>query len=168
MNKTKKITLTALFIALAVVLRTFATVFLFGTTKFGFSFLPIVLSSAVLGTVYGGIVGGASDVVGYLIKPDGAFFPGFTISAILKGIIYGLFLFKKPKNILNISLAILTTIILVDLGINSIWINMLYGTNITAVIISKLATLPIYAGLQILILFIMFKYLDKEISKILE
>ncbi|MCK9478050.1 MAG: folate family ECF transporter S component [Firmicutes bacterium] len=168
MKKTKIITLAALFMALILIMRTFATFFLFGSTKFGFSFVPEALGSAILGPFIGGAVGGLSDIVGFLIKQDGTYFPGFTISSILKGLIYGLFLFKRPKSLRNIAAAILSAAVLVDLAINSIWINMLYGTKMSVVFLSKIATLPIYASLQIMIIYAMFKYLGKEIAKISE
>lgn len=168
MKETRKITFAALFIAIDVILKVYLTFFLFGTTKFGFSFIPAVVSSASLGPLWGGITGGLADLLGYFIKQDGTYFPGFTASAIIKGLLYGLFLFKKPKSIKSIVQAVLSAMILVDLGLNSLWINMLYGTKISAVFISKLATLPLFAIIQILILYILFKSLGKEISKISE
>jgi ECF transporter S component (folate family) len=166
--KIRQLTYAALFVALTTILKVYATVFLFGSTKFGLSFIPSAIGSAVLGPVWGGIIGGLSDVIGYLIKQDGTYFPGFTASAIAKGILYGLFLYKKPKNLAGVTLAVLTTVVFLDFLVNAVWINILYGTAIKAVLISKLVTLPLYAGLQILILYILFKYLSKEISKISE
>lgn len=166
--KIRQLTYAALFVALTTILKVYATVFLFGSTKFGLSFIPSAIGSAVLGPVWGGIIGGLSDVIGYLIKQDGTYFPGFTASAIAKGILYGLFLYKKPKNLAGVTLAVLTTVVFLDFLVNAVWINISYGTAIKAVLISKLVTLPLYAGLQILILYILFKYLSKEISKISE
>jgi len=166
--KIRQLTYAALFVALTTILKVYATVFLFGSTKFGLSFIPSAIGSAVLGPVWGGIIGGLSDVIGYLIKQDGTYFPGFTASAIAKGILYGLFLYKKPKNLAGVTLAVLTTVVFLDFLVNAVWINIMYGTAIKAVLISKLVTLPLYAGLQILILYILFKYLSKEISKISE
>lgn len=166
--KIRQLTYAALFVALTTILKVYATVFLFGSTKFGLSFIPSAIGSAVLGPVWGGIIGGLSDVIGYLIKQDGTYFPGFTASAIAKGILYGLFLYKKPKNLAGVTLAVLTTVVFLDFLVNAVWINILYGIAIKAVLISKLVTLPLYAGLQILILYILFKYLSKEISKISE
>ncbi|MDR0406020.1 MAG: folate family ECF transporter S component [Clostridiales bacterium] len=168
MKKTKKITLAAVFTALTVILKTFTTVFLFRTSKFGFSFVPAVLGSAVLGPLWGGAVGGLSDVLGYFLVRDGAYYPGFTVSAVLKGVIYGLFLFKKPKNIPNILLAILTSVIVVDLGVNTLWIHRLYGTDLTAVFLSKIASVPVFAVIQAAVMYLLFKYLRKEISRISE
>ena len=65
--------------------------------RVGFGSVPIIMSGMMFGPVVGGITGVVADVVGYLINPmGGTFFPGFTLSAALYGIIAGV-LFKKMK-----------------------------------------------------------------------
>ena len=150
--KIRQLTYAALFVALTTILKVYATVFLFGSTKFGLSFIPSAIGSAVLGPVWGGIIGGLSDVIGYLIKQDGTYFPGFTASAIAKGILYGLFLYKKPKNLAGVTLAVLTTVVFLDFLVNAVWINILYGTAIKAVLISKLVTFLYMRGFKYLII----------------
>ncbi|NLB81390.1 MAG: folate family ECF transporter S component [Clostridiaceae bacterium] len=112
MRKTKVITLAALFIALIIIIKTYATFFLFGTTKFGLTFIPEAIGSAVLGPIIGSIIGGLADILGFMIKQDGSYFYGFTVSAIIKGALYGLLLHKKQKSLLNITFAVLSCIIL--------------------------------------------------------
>ena len=81
--------------ALAMVLNMVASINVGPYIRIGFSGLPNQVVAYLFGPAVGGIFGGALDVIKYLIKPDGAFFPGFTISAALGGIIYGAFLYKK-------------------------------------------------------------------------
>ncbi len=57
--------------------------------------IPVAIGGMLFGPVIGGVIGGAIDIVGYIAKPTGAFFPGFTISAIASGIIFGICLYKK-------------------------------------------------------------------------
>lgn len=52
-----------------------------------FGGFPIVLSGLIMGPVAGGIVGGVSDVVGYPLAPRAPYFPHFTLTAILAGVI---------------------------------------------------------------------------------
>ena len=75
----------------------------------------------------GGIFGGALDVIKYLIKPEGAFFPGFTISAVLGGMIYGAFLYKKKVTVPRVFAAQLLVKVFVNILLNTLWLNMLYG-----------------------------------------
>ena len=41
----------------------------------------------------GFVCGGLGDLIQFVIKPTGAYFPGWTISAALAGFIYGLFFY---------------------------------------------------------------------------
>ena len=81
--------------ALAMVLNMVASINVGPYIRIGFSGLPNQVVAYLFGPAVGGIFGAALDVIKYLIKPDGAFFPGFTVSAALGGIIYGAFLYKK-------------------------------------------------------------------------
>lgn len=63
--------------------------------RVGFGSIPLIMAGMMFGPVVGGITGIVADVVGYMINPmGGTFFPGFTLTAALYGIISGL-LFKN-------------------------------------------------------------------------
>lgn len=89
LKDTRKLTTVAMLIALAVILGFFATVQLGDFLKIGFSFVPNELTAMFFGPAVGGIMAGVSDILKFIVKPTGQFFPGFTISAILGGMIYG-------------------------------------------------------------------------------
>ncbi len=167
MKKTRILTYMGLLTAIAIALRIFDTYLPQTLTKYGLSFIPIIFSSAALGPVLGGVVSGASDFLAVILRGEG-FLYGFSISAILKGLIYGVFLYKKPKNLLNTFLAVITAVVTVDLFLNSYWVQEFFGTPYRAAFISKLFTLPIYAAAQIIIMRLLFKVLGKEIQKISE
>ena len=86
-------------LALRVVLGMFAnaTLPLFGNAiKISPSFLPIVMAGALFGPVPAMLVGALGDVLSYLIAPTaGGFFPGFTVSGALTGLIYGFALYNR-------------------------------------------------------------------------
>ena len=85
-----KICYSALFIALTIILsRFFALPGLFGLSflKISFANSVVLFSSFYLGPLWGMIVGGASDVLGAILFPQGgAFNPLFTIPALLTGL----------------------------------------------------------------------------------
>ncbi len=58
--------------------------------RLGLGKLPIIFAGIFLGPLAGGLVGGISDVVGYMLSPMGAYMPHFTIGAALTGILPGL------------------------------------------------------------------------------
>lgn len=72
--------------------------------RIGFGGLPVIISGILFGPFVGAVVGLVADLVGFMINPmGGAYFPGFTISAALSGVIPG-FLYawirkiKRPMN----------------------------------------------------------------------
>ena len=117
------------------------------------------------------------DLIGALLFPFGAYFPGFTASAGLMGLTYGLFLYKKPgKEISNfkyiISLIISSVIVLgaIKILLESLFLNVLYGKAYLAVVASRVITQTIMLPIQVITIFLLekalrpfaIKYLYKE------
>jgi riboflavin transporter len=129
----------------------FFTIMIGSFIKIGFSFLTIALAGMLYGPFTAGILGGIGDIINYLIKPTGPFFPGFTINGILTGIIYGLFFYKKNINIKRILLARICVIILVDLCLTTTWLSLLYGKAFFILLpmraLKAVVMLPIETGL---------------------
>lgn len=98
MSKTKKIILSALLLALSIVLSRFLSIKT-PLLTITFNFVPIILAAVWLGPKYSTLIAGLSDVIGAVLFPFGEFFIGFTISSILTGLIYGLVLYKKERRI---------------------------------------------------------------------
>ena len=67
-----------------------------------FMVLPVAAAGWLFGPVVGGLVGIVADVGGYLIKPTGPFFPGFTITSMLSGVIFGCVLYRRRPTLLRI------------------------------------------------------------------
>ncbi len=96
----KKTIQTGLIIAMALVLRQFGYMVMMGGGT-GMRISPAIFISrfpAVLfGPVYGGITSGLIDILGMIIKPEGAWIPMLTLSAIIGGVLAGL-MWKAVKN----------------------------------------------------------------------
>ena len=63
------------------------------------------------------------DVLSYLIRPDGAYFPGFTITAALGGLIYGFFLYRRPISLPRTIVAKASISLLLNVLLNTFWTN---------------------------------------------
>ncbi|KAF5074881.1 ECF transporter, substrate-specific component [anaerobic digester metagenome] len=94
--------------------------------RVGLGFLANIIAGMYLGPARAGIVGLLADLVGFFMFPKGTFFPGFTISAAVNGILAGYFLEgRKSANFKwFVSYAILSTL-LVDTLMNTIWLVMM-------------------------------------------
>lgn len=91
----RSLVLAALLVALHTVFSFFLSIQVTPSLRISISFLINVIIGVTLGPVMGFVCGGVGDIVQFVIKSTGPFFPGWTISAALAGLIYGSFLYKK-------------------------------------------------------------------------
>lgn len=84
---------TAILIALDLVLKLFVNLQITEDLKLSFAFIAV----ASIGMLYGPTVAGLScvvtDILGYLLKPTGSFSPLFTLVEVAGGVLYGVFLY---------------------------------------------------------------------------
>ncbi len=148
----KKIIYLSLLIAMEVIFTRFLSIQT-PIVRIGFGFLPIAIAAMMFGPIYGGIMAGVADVLGMMLFPSGgAFFPGFTISACLSGVIYGVFLYHKPKTWTRITMAVVTLTIIITLGLNSIWLAMLTGQGVWAILPTRILKAIIMIPIQIIVI----------------
>ena len=82
----------AMLIALDLLLNSFRIV-VSNLLEISFSFVALAVCAMQYGPILGMLVGAITDVLGHFLRSSGAFFPGFTINAILSGLIYGCFFY---------------------------------------------------------------------------
>ena len=85
----KTLTTAAMLMAVSVVLGYF-TIEAGPYLKIGFGGVVNQFVYYLFGPVAGAVYGGVLDLVKYVVKPTGAFFPGFTLNAMLGGVLLGL------------------------------------------------------------------------------
>lgn len=126
-------------------------------------FIPIAMSAYLLGPVYGALTGAAGDIVNYLLFTHvyGPYFPGYSITAALSGLWYGYMLYKKKITWPRAILAIVPVILLGEMGLNSIWVYIMYNKTFWANLPMRLLTNLIETPLKILILMGMTRLLDR-------
>ncbi|MDF2949948.1 MAG: hypothetical protein K0R07_1994, partial [Sedimentibacter sp.] len=83
--------------------------------------IPLMLSGIILGPAAGFISGAASDIINFIAKPGGPFFPGFTLVSALSGFIPGL-IFKHLKKDFNYNILNTIFIALLSVGFVSVFI----------------------------------------------
>lgn len=118
------ITITAMLIACQVVLGNLLQVPMLGK-QYNFGFVPIALAGALMGPIPAAIVGGVGDFLGAHLFPAGAYFPGFTLTNVLVGLVCGLILRGKKPTWWGCGLAVLISLAVLNLFLNSLWLNML-------------------------------------------
>ena len=82
-------------VALEIVLARFCSIQAWNL-RIGFSFLPIAMASIRFGPIPAAMAASAADILGAVLFPTtGAYFPGFTLTAFLTGVIFGLCLYRR-------------------------------------------------------------------------
>lgn len=105
--------------------------------KAGKVLLPAVLAGMSIG--FGGLVflSVENRVVGAALFTIGAYFPGFTQTAFLTGLVFGLFLHKKQGLAQSIAAVGINQFIL-SLLLNTLWISVLYGSPYGPLLLTRL------------------------------
>lgn len=125
----------ALLIALQVVLSRFLSINL-QFLKIGFSFVPLMFAGYIYGASGGVVVALISDVIGALLFPSGPFFPGFTVTAMLSGLIYGTALGGKCTTV-KLALGVVIEQIVCGLLLNTLWLSFLYHSSFRALLATR-------------------------------
>ncbi len=156
----QKIALTALFAALVVVLGNIIQI-PFQERQFNFGFLPTAVAAYMLGAPAAVAAAVLGDVIGALLFPTGPFFPGFTLTAGLVALGYGLILGKGKGTWPRVVLAMLAGAA-VNLFLNSYWLSLLYASKaywgwVSVRVLTYLPELP----LQILVTVAVLRVIDR-------
>ena len=118
----------------------------------GFDFLTVAVTGYLYGPWVAGLSGFVTDILGYLLRPNGPWFPGFTLSAILLGVVYGLFYYQKPVSVGRIVCAKLCVVLLFNFFLTPLWLHIMYGQAFVILtqirIVKNLIKFPVDAALD--------------------
>ena len=162
-NRLAMVITMALLIAIEVVL----TRFLSFNTQFlriGFGFLPVAVMGMMYGPVWAGIGYAIGDVLGMLIFPSGPYFPGFTLSAFLTGLVYGLLLYKKEVTWQRTLIASMIISVVINLGLDTLWLSILYGKGYIPILVGRLVKFPLAVAIQTVLIPLVYKLVVKRIQ----
>lgn len=150
---TKQLVIIAMLVALNVILSRFLSIAAWNI-KIGFAFVPVVFAALYLGPWQAALVGALGDFVGATLFPIAAYFPGFTITAAIVGLIYGLFLSKK-QTMPRILGAVVVTEIVGSLLLNTLWISVLFGSPFLPLMATRVFQCLILGIVEIVVIRVM-------------
>lgn len=157
------ITLAGIFIALHAVLGIFKIPFALDN-RITLTFAVSAAAGMILGPVPAMLICGLGDILGFLLNPGGgAYFFGFTLSAMLGGLIYGICFYKRDKKyfLFWTILAVFLITLFVNIILNTYWLSVMYNKAYQmfalARIIKNLAVFP----LHVIIIFAVFMLTEK-------
>lgn len=133
---TKMLVTASVLIALQIILSRFLSINAWNL-KIGFAFVAVFVAAYFYGPVFSTIVAVVSDILGALLFPSGAFFPGFTLTALLTGLLFGCMLHKKQTSA-RILITVLIDQLVLGLVVNTYWLSILYGTTFGAAAVTRI------------------------------
>ncbi len=92
----------ALLVAVHTILAMVVSVQVTTSLRISISFITNVVTGCLFGPVIGFVCGGIGDIVQFILKPVGDYFPGWTLNAAMAGMIYGIFFYNKFPDKVNV------------------------------------------------------------------
>lgn len=117
--------------------------------KIGFAFVPVFLAAWAYGPVPAAAVGALGDFLGAILFPIGPYFPGFTLSCALTGVIFGLLLHKE-QTLPRIFAAVMLNQFGVSLLLSTLWLHILQGAPYTVLLATRVWQSAILAAVELL------------------
>lgn len=167
LRRTRTLAVTSLFIALNLAMTLMGLrIQVTDQLRITFSFIAEAMIAMLYGPVVAATSGVVTDVLAYIIRPSGGpFFPGFTITAILSGFIYGLFLYRKPINIWR-PLAAKTIInVFLNTGLNSVWLHILYGSPLILFLPERVFKNIVFLPIEVILLYMAGSVIQRSVMR---
>ena len=168
MNKkfdVRKLVQISLLVALQIILTRFCSIQT-PIVRIGFGFVPVVIIATMYGPIYAGVANGIADILGLMLFPSGSFFPGFTLTAILAGVIYGVFLYNKPITWGRIIAASVIINIVLNLGLNTYWLSIMMGKGFLALLPTRIVKELVMIPIKVVIIGIVWKSIIVKVPKL--
>jgi len=117
--------------------------------RIGFGFVPVVLAAMLYGGLPAAILAALADFLGAILFPVGPYFPGFTLTAFLTGLTFGLLLYKK-QSLRNTVLSVAIVQFVLGLLLNTLWISILYHSPFMPLLATRVLQSLLLSVVQIL------------------
>lgn len=162
---TKMLVTAGILIAMNIILSRFLSINAWNL-KIGFTFVTLFVAAYFYGPGFAATVAGIADVIGALLFPSGQFFPGFTLTAVLNGLLYGVLLYKKQTPA-RIALAVILDGLFLSLMLNTLWISILYGSPFWPLVGTRIFQCLIMAPVQFVTITILTRMLARTRKEVL-
>ena len=163
--RTLKLVVCGMMIALDVALARLAS---FNTTteRIGLALFTVAIVARLYGPMAAATVHGVADIIGALLFPMGAYFPGFTLSAVIVGVVYGL-CYRRSIAWWRIVLAVVSTQLVCTLWLNTLWLSILFGKGFLVYLPGRLIQSAIATPVQIIGTPLLLRLVDRHIRPLL-
>lgn len=163
--RTADLVIMAFLIALEIVLTRFCSINT-PILRIGFGFLPVAMLGIMYGPICAGICYAIGDVLGMLIFPTGAFFPGFTLTALLTGLVYGFFLHNREITWKTCILPCAVVILVINFLLDTFWLTILMGEGFFALLPTRILKCVVMLPVQVILIPLIWNRVFSHIPRI--
>jgi len=161
-KKVTTITTCAMFGALSVVLGYYS----FKITpnlKIGFGSIPNMLVDYLFGPVVGMMAGVCTDVLGYFAGnlSMGAYFPGYTLTAVVGGLIWGLWLYPRKITVWRAIGAKTCINLFCNICLNTLWLTVTGGKAMSVLLVTRVPKNLILLPIEIVLVYFGMKLVNR-------
>ncbi len=156
-QKTSMLVTLGMLVAIEIVLSRFCSIPAWNF-KIGLGFVPVVVAAVLYGPVPAAVVAGLSDFLGAIMFPIGPYFPGFTLTAALTGLVWGAFLHKR-QTMARIGGAVAVNQLVLSLLLNTLWISVLYDSLYVPLFLTRTISTAVMVTVQVVTIGLMTKVL---------
>ena len=125
LSRTRTITTVGLLLAIQMVLSSYGVIEVTDSLKISLAHLALTPTAILFGPVAATLQGALSDILGFIIKPTGPYFPGFTLTNVLVGLVCGFILHGQKPSWWRCIAAVTISLAGLNLFLNSLWLHML-------------------------------------------
>ncbi len=167
MSRNKKIILTALLLAMLIILSRFLSIKT-PLLKISFAFIPTMLCAIWLGPKWAVLLNVLGDVIGATLFPTGPYFVGYTISTAITALIYGLLIYKKEANtytekqfIIRVIISVILVTAISNIGLNTLWVSITTGKAFIVLLGTRIVKEIVMIPIQIIVILFIERVLRK-------
>jgi len=165
-NTVRELCILALLIAITAVMAIYCT-FRFGSfVKIPFKFIPVFVTAALFGPLWGGLVGALGDIIAYIIFPvGGAPLPQITMIEFMYGFTYGLFFFNLHswngfKTMMKIVVCVVLQIAVLNLWLTTLFLADVFKMTFENMLIQRAVAGVVNMAIQLVVITVLSKYIS--------
>lgn len=169
LKSTRAVIITAMLIALNLAMDLMGLkIYLTPELRVSVGFVCNASVAMLYGPTVGMMTGFSTDVLGFLLSPNNnaGYFPGYTLTAILGGLLYGLWLYKERPSIPRCIGAKLSVNILCNLLLNSFWSALLYNKGFWALLPGRLFKNLCLLPFEVLLLWVVANIVLRQFRRV--
>mgnify|MGYP004609956779 FL=1 len=167
LKSTRCIAVTALLIAINITLDLLGlTIKLPPNLRIGFGFLCNAAIGMLFGPVVGMMAGVCTDVLGYFAGnlSMGAYFPGYTLTAVVGGLIWGLWLYPRKITVWRAIGAKACINVFCNICLNTLWLTITGGKAMSLLLVTRVPKNLILLPLEIVLVYVVMRLVRRIYS----